>query len=63
MATSFVERLGELLLSGSPPACIGFDPRIQALPAGLARGGDIPSRIVAFARARVDAAGADEEGT
>ncbi|MBI5852308.1 MAG: orotidine-5'-phosphate decarboxylase [Planctomycetes bacterium] len=51
MATSFVERLGELLLSGSPPACIGFDPRLEALPAGLARSGDAPARIVAFARA------------
>lgn len=50
MATSFVERLGDSVVAGRPPACVGFDPRVEALPARLAGAGDPAARIVAFAR-------------
>ncbi len=50
MTASFVERLGDAVLSGRQPACIGFDPRPDALPRRLAQGVDPSTAIVAFAR-------------
>jgi len=50
MGVRFVERLGDAVLAGRSPACVGLDPRLDALPQGLAPGAPPPERIVAFYR-------------
>jgi orotidine-5'-phosphate decarboxylase len=47
---TFTERLAERVLGGMRPACVGFDPRLDALPGTLAAGASAAERIVAFAR-------------
>ena len=50
MPPSFVDRLHARVAAGSAPVCVGLDPRLDALPAGLATGADPATRIVAFYR-------------
>lgn len=50
MGASFVERLGGAILSGAAPACVGLDPRVDALPQALEPSAGPGSRILAFHR-------------
>ena len=50
MSVSFVERLGDAVIAGAAPACVGLDPRIDGLPAAVAPGAAPAERIVAFHR-------------
>ena len=47
---SFVARLAARVLAGEAPIVIGLDPRLDALPAGVAPGAAPADRIVAFYR-------------
>lgn len=47
---SFVGRLAERVLAGQAPVVIGLDPRLDALPATVARDAGPADRIVAFYR-------------
>ena len=47
---SFVASLAERVLAGQAPIVIGLDPRLDALPAGVAPGAGPAERIVAFYR-------------
>jgi orotidine-5'-phosphate decarboxylase len=49
--TGFVARLARRVLDGAAPAVVGLDPRLDALPAGLAPAAPPAERIVAFYRA------------
>lgn len=48
---AFVETLTQRILAGAPPAVVGLDPRLDALPAAVAPAASPPDRIVAFYRA------------
>ncbi len=50
MHAGFTERLANAVLGGRAPACVGLDPRLDALPSRLARDGSPAERILAFAR-------------
>ncbi len=50
MGGSFTERLGERVAGGTAPACVGLDPRPDALPTHLCPDDPAPERIVAFHR-------------
>lgn len=50
MPPSFVDRLHARVAAGSAPVCVGLDPRLDALPVGVAPGADPAARIVAFYR-------------
>jgi orotidine-5'-phosphate decarboxylase len=50
MGGSFVSRLRAKLGSGLAPVCIGFDPRPEALPAGLLPDAPMAERIATFCR-------------
>lgn len=50
MTASFTERLADAVSAGRPPACVGLDPRIDALPSKLAPDAAPAVRIAAFAR-------------
>ncbi len=50
MPPSFVDRLHARVAAGSAPVCVGLDPRLDALPVGVAAGADPAARIVAFYR-------------
>jgi len=47
---SFVARLAERVLAGEAPIVIGLDPRLDALPAAVAKDAPPAERIVAFYR-------------
>jgi len=50
MGGTFVSRLRRKLTNGLPPTCIGFDPRLDALPADLLPRAAPAERIAAFCR-------------
>ena len=50
MTADFPTRLARSVLMGRAPAAVGLDPRLEALPEGVAAGAAPPERIVAFYR-------------
>lgn len=50
MGGTFVSRLRSKLDRGAAPVCIGFDPRVEALPSDLLPRATPPERIAAFCR-------------
>lgn len=48
MSDAFTERLGRRVAAGAAPAVVGLDPRLEALPVGVAAGEAPAQRILAF---------------
>ncbi|MCA8978309.1 MAG: orotidine-5'-phosphate decarboxylase [Planctomycetes bacterium] len=50
---SFAVEIARRVLAGAAPVVVGLDPRVDALPKGVAEGADAAERFVAFYRATI----------